>query len=289
MTQTASGYSLHLGLNSVDPKGYDGWTGKLRACENDARAMQSLATSLGYASSTLLLTEKATARAVTAEITKVAKAMQPGDIFLLTYSGHGSQVPDTNGDEATADRGEIGETADEYDECWVLYDRMLVDDELWALWSQFPARSRIVMLSDSCNSGTVSKGATGPWAIPQPSDRANPLSRRMPLDVEERTYETHKRTYDAIQKRVPSRSSAKVEATVALISGCMDNQESMDGRVNGAFTTQLLRVWDDGSFTGSLKQLRDLTSARMPKSQTPNYYTVGKANSRFLSAPAFRV
>ena len=32
-----------------------------------------------------------------------------------------------------------------------------------------------------------------------------------------------------------------------LISGCQDNQTSMDGDHNGAFTEQLLRVWDQGN------------------------------------------
>ncbi|MBK9739903.1 MAG: caspase family protein [Actinobacteria bacterium] len=284
----ANGYSLHVGLNRVNPASYGGWPGTLSACENDARAMQSVAQSLGYSTS-LLLTEAATSRKVVAAITKAAASMVAGDIFWLTYSGHGSQVPDRNGDEASRESGEVGESADQYDETWVLYDRMLVDDELWALWSLFPAKSRIVMLSDSCHSGTVSKGAPPPWAIPRPLATAKVRSKRMPLDVEERTYKSHRRTYDAIQSRVLPRTKADVTATIALVSGCQDNQESLDGRVNSLFTAQLLKVWHDGAFSGSLKSLRELTSAQMPPSQTPNYYTVGPANRRFLSAPAFRI
>lgn len=284
----ANGYSLHIGLNSVNPSSYAGWSGPLRACENDAASMAALAKSLGY-SSTVLLTRDATAKKVIAAIKKAAAAMASGDIFWLTYSGHGSQVPDRNGDEAKPDSTDVGESRDEYDETWVLYDRMLVDDELWALWSLFPAKSRIVMLSDSCHSGTVSKDAPFALAIPRPLERAKPNVRRMPLDVEERTYRAHRRTYDTIQKRVEPRTKASVKATVALISGCQDNQESLDGRVNGLFTEKLLKVWRGGSFHGSLKQLRDLTSAQMPASQTPNYYTVGPANRAFLSAPALRI
>ncbi len=284
----ANGYSLHIGLNSVNPSSYGGWNGALAACENDARAMEALASSLGYSTSTLL-TADATSRKVIAAVTKAATSMAPGDVFFMTYSGHGSQVPDRNGDEASTESGEVGEVADAYDETWVLYDRMLVDDELWDLWSLFPAKSRVIMLSDSCHSGTVSKGAPAPWAIPRPSEKANPKSRRMPLDVEEETYRSHKRTYDAIQKRALPRSTAKVAASVALISGCQDNQESLDGRVHGRFTGELLTIWDDGRFTGSLKKLRDLTSARMPATQTPNFYTVGATNRRFSTLRAFTI
>jgi len=39
----ATGLSLHIGLNKVDPKHYDGWDGQLRACEQDAHDMVALA------------------------------------------------------------------------------------------------------------------------------------------------------------------------------------------------------------------------------------------------------
>jgi len=41
------------------------------------------------------------------------------------------------------------------DETWVLYDRQLVDDELYKIWSKFKPGVRILVLSDSCHSGTV--------------------------------------------------------------------------------------------------------------------------------------
>jgi hypothetical protein len=284
----SAGYSLHVGLNHVNASSYGGWPGTLQACESDARAMQAIATSLGYAP-TILLTEEATARKVIAAITKAATAMQPGDAFLLTYSGHGSQVPDTNGDEAQADAGEVGEVADQKDETWVLYDRMLIDDELWALWSLFPAKSRIVVLSDSCASGSVTKGLQEPWDAPPSSAAEQFASKRMPLDVEERTYKGHRRTYDAIQKRVPARQSSVVAASVVLVSGCQDNQLSRDGKVNSLFTRRLLQVWADGTFHGSIKELHEKTRAAMPRDQQPNLYTVGKANRSLLSAPALRI
>ena len=36
--------SIHIGLNSVDPTHYDGWDGKLQACEADANDMHAIAT-----------------------------------------------------------------------------------------------------------------------------------------------------------------------------------------------------------------------------------------------------
>ena len=43
------------------------------------------------------------------------------------------------------------------EETWVLYDRQLVDDELYKIWSKFKPGVRILVLSDSCHNGTVTR------------------------------------------------------------------------------------------------------------------------------------
>jgi metacaspase-1 len=63
---------------------------------------------------------------------------------LLTYSGHGGQVPDTNNDEV-----------DRVDETWCLYDRQFLDDELYYFLSKFKEGVRILVFIDCCHSGTV--------------------------------------------------------------------------------------------------------------------------------------
>ena len=39
----AKGISIHIGLNHVDPKHYQGWDGALNACIADANDMRALA------------------------------------------------------------------------------------------------------------------------------------------------------------------------------------------------------------------------------------------------------
>jgi hypothetical protein len=83
-----TGKSLHIGLNEVDPKSYGGWPGVLTACEADAEDMQALAQTGGFGTKKLL--SKAASRdAVLGEIRAASKGLEAGDIFLLTYSGHG--------------------------------------------------------------------------------------------------------------------------------------------------------------------------------------------------------
>ena len=142
----AKGISIHIGLNHVDPKHYQGWDGALNACIADANDMRALAKKKGFAGNTLFVDGQATAAAVSSALLEAGKKLVKGDILLLTYSGHGGQVRDTNSDEKDNDR---------MDETWVLYDRQLVDDELSNIWSQFKAGVRLLVLSDSCHIGTA--------------------------------------------------------------------------------------------------------------------------------------
>ena len=73
-----------------------------------------------------------------------------------------------------------------------------------------------------------------------------------------------------------------------LISGCQDNQTSMDGEHNGAFTEQLLKVWNQGTFQGNYANFHARIRARMPATQTPNLFTLGAAGP-FLAQEPFTV
>ncbi|TWW00662.1 caspase family protein [Chitinophaga pinensis] len=122
------------------------------ACENDAAVYRSIAEKAGFGQIFSLLTKEATAANVLQHLQTAAGQLQSGDIFLLTYSGHGGVLTDTNKDE-TNNFGEM----DGFDETWCLYDRQLIDDELFACFGQFKEGVRILIFSDSCHSGSVAK------------------------------------------------------------------------------------------------------------------------------------
>ena len=94
----STGLSLHIGLNAVNPAHYGGWSGPLNACEADAEDLRTVAVSQGF-EPTLLKTSEATRDRVRAVIAAAAADAREGDIFFLSYSGHGGQVPDRSGDE----------------------------------------------------------------------------------------------------------------------------------------------------------------------------------------------
>src|SRR2546426_1156477 len=134
----AKGVALTIGLNSVDPGHYQGWSGDLNACEADAHDMAQIAKSRGFSISTLL-SKNATRGAVTQAMRAAATSLATGDIFMLSYSGHGGQLPDHNNDE---DDGQ--------DETWCLFDGEFVDDELYAAFGAFASGVRVLVFSDSC-------------------------------------------------------------------------------------------------------------------------------------------
>jgi hypothetical protein len=278
----ALGISLHVGLNRVDPAHYQGWDGELTACEFDANDMRAIAEGQGFEPRSLL-TKEATSDAVLAAIERAAGELDRGDLFLCTYSGHGGQVPDRNG-EGEEDRS---------DETWVAYDRQIVDDELYALWSRFAPGVRVFVLSDSCHSGTVVRDieakVPGPVSTRQKAAAESPRYRALPRDVMIATYRANARLYDAIQERLPGAERADPAATVLLISGCRDDQLSLDGFSNGLFTENLRAVWADGAWEGGHAEFREAIRARMPAKQQPNYLRVGAANPEFEQQKPFTI
>jgi hypothetical protein len=268
----------------VNPSDYSGWSGPLAACEFDAHDMAALATAQKI-TPTVLITKEATRARTLDGIRKAARDLNAGDLFFLSYSGHGGQVDDVSGEED-----------DKLDETWCLFDGQLIDDELYLELSKFRKGVRILVLSDSCHSGTVTRNVPPP---PPPGTRA----KLMPADIAKRVYAEHKEFYDGLQEQVMKASkpaarldpdaalaqvavsgrltnvAARAKASVLLISGCQDNQTSLDGAHNGAFTEQVLKMWNKGTFAGNYSQLYAKIKGAMPASQTPNLFQLGPAGT----------
>ncbi|MFF9012788.1 caspase domain-containing protein [Streptomyces sp. NPDC014870] len=268
-----AGISVHVGLNKVDPARYEGWDGALNACENDARDMAALARAAGF-SDTVLLTPDGTVDQVTGALREAAGSLGPGDILLFTYSGHGGQVPDTTGDD---------DESDSLDETLVLYDRQFLDDEVNREFRAFADGVRIVALLDCCHSGTAIEM---PGAAPPET-----AVRLMPPFRQQEIYARDQGFFDELQRSLAkdSPNGETSQATALLISGCQDNQFSLDGDANGAFTAALLEVWDSGGFRGGYRSFHRAIQSRLPATQSPNFYTTGAPPPTFLRQRPFTV
>jgi hypothetical protein len=146
--------SLHLGLNYAGHPRYS----ELFGCHADVAAMSALALRNGWQVTDCLLDHEVTTHTLDTRLAYFAAELEAGDRLLLTYSGHGGQRPDLDGDEADGD-----------DETWCLWDGDLVDDAIGAMLARFKPGIRVAVVSDSCHSGTVFRGSA-PSRAPQLPD-----------------------------------------------------------------------------------------------------------------------
>lgn len=217
-------YALCVGINDYPGTGSD-----LAGCVNDANDWASVLSNRGF-NVTKLLNKEATGEQVRKAIMFVVGKAKRHDTVVVQYSGHGSFVPDIDGDEP-----------DGTDECLCPYDIRkkgpITDDELFELYSARQKGVKVIMISDSCHSGTVAKFApiTTPPTLksasaPQRKVRFLPPAVFLP-----------KREAQKLGIRRAFRSSSPPGRYAALLmAGCQDTEYSYDayfnGRPNGAFS-----------------------------------------------------
>lgn len=269
----AKGIAINIGLNIIDAVRY-GNNGRLPYCANDANEMSVLAFNEGYYIQDFLIDKDATAGNVNIALNKAAEALYGGDKLLLTYSGHGGQHPDQNGDEKD----------DKYDETWVLYDRKFLDDELYYAWSKFRKGVRIVLVSDSCFSGTVAK----------PSVTGRNAFLEILQSEAQLHYKRHKEIYDSHAKFLPSSNDLDIQASVILLASSQDNQtsksRSRSGNKLSLFTDELLTVYSQKDYKLNYKTFIEAIKNRIPSHiQTPNYFQTGIQNEKFINQRPFAI
>ncbi|HEU4423236.1 MAG TPA: caspase family protein [Pilimelia sp.] len=207
-------FALCIGINDYPGTGSD-----LNGCVNDAN---DWAAELGKRDFDvrLMLDAEATGDAMRAGIRERLDGASSGDAVVITYSGHGTWVPDRDGDEPDA-----------RDEALCPYDISrrgpLLDDELFELFSERRRGVRVVLISDSCHSGSVAR-----YAPPTGSSSRRIKFLAPGVFLSERD--------EAIARRIPRTYRGRPRHAALLLSGCQDVEYSydaaFDGRANGAFT-----------------------------------------------------
>lgn len=148
------------------------------------------------------------------EIDSAIAVLRPDDTLLISYSGHGTQLRDDNKDES-----------DGYDEALYLYDGPFRDDVFNVLLNKIPAGANVIILLDSCFSGTAT--------------RAIELTGVKGRFLKSRNYKPGLKS--------KNRFAASYDNSKWLtISGCGEHQTSADAyineRHNGAFTFYALKA-----------------------------------------------
>ncbi|MGX5817151.1 S8 family serine peptidase [Chitinophaga lutea] len=284
----SKGYSLHIGLNQVDSTQYPG-VPALKAAVSDAEFWASYAKKLGYAGGSLHDRE-ATADAVLSALEAYAKKLQPGDILLLTYAGHGSQMPN--------DKPE-GFDDEQNDQTWCLYDRELLDDELFEAFRGFAEGTRILVVSDSCHSGTMTRVLPNELdlsvmlnaGLEQMTETRGLRSRKLPQKVEQVVAARFgDSVYKPIQKKYRKTAQGEnVKAAVKLLAACQDDQTTYDGDKNGVFTESFIALFDDPAYSDATAEELIAAIRERYYFPRPNFFEYGAVIPAFDKAFPFTI
>lgn len=216
--------ALCIGINN-----YPGTDSDLSGCVNDAHDWAAVLQGYGFNVSTLI-DEQATREAMVGAIGNLIGNAQSGDTVVLTYSGHGTWLEDTDGDEPDA-----------RDEALCPWDLTsagpLLDDDIRKLFDARAAEVHLLLISDSCHSGSVTRGDESDLDAEAPRARFLPPAAWMKPGT---------------LPSVPRSSALTLEGGLRrvggdlLLAGCRDDQFSWDtrfaGRPNGAFTYYALKI-----------------------------------------------
>lgn len=192
----------------------------LTGCVNDARTWSRTLDGLGFEVRELL-DEHATARGMQDALRALLESAEPGDVLAMQYSGHGTQLPDDDGDESDA-----------FDEALVPIDYrsgalFLRDDVMAEALARLPAGVGLTLFMDCCHCGTNSRFAPAMRAVESPTDRV----RYLPLPPE---------LLSAAQSARRVRGSRALEETsapgVIHLAACRDDEFAWESNGQGDFT-----------------------------------------------------
>jgi hypothetical protein len=235
--------ALLVGINRYPDPGNE-----LKGCVNDVRQMaDTLKGRYGFAGDgnlRILTDARATTKAILDGLAWLAAGASPGDSLVFHYSGHGSQVPDRNGDETT-DR--LDEILCPYDLDW---DHPLTDDDLAAACADVPQGALLTVILDCCHSGTGLRDFALPVNTIPRGNFVRPCSIPPSDAPDRRRFLPHPETPHPAPPR-PRRPARRFGVSVTrtnavLIAACRDDQSSadawIDGGYHGAHTFYLCRT-----------------------------------------------
>ena len=222
--------ALLIGINHYKIPGAD-----LRGCVNDVNNLKAaLLKCFAFQEQNIKVftDRKATKKAMQDGMMKLVKGAKRGDVLLIHYSGHGSNVPDDNGDEADG-RDEIL--------CPTNLDWKdpLTDDWLRIAFDKLPAGVNLTVIMDCCHSGTNTRAV--------PAQDAPIIERFLPCPLDLMAAESgRKLTGEVKGKRAALKKQGKrrkdlvnVDLPEILIAGCRDTQTSADAHIGGSYNGAL--------------------------------------------------
>ncbi len=280
----------------------------LRGCINDVQQVRGLLKQYyGFKDNDikLLIDGDATAAGIQAGLGWLAEGGADSDaVRIFHYSGHGSYVADTNGDEP-----------DGRDECLVPFDYesvgFLTDDTLKILYDRFPEGGNLTLMMDSCHSGTNNRAPFGDVVyrfLPvswEEEEKIEAAAAKFAHDQQEFVFQGVKalRGQDLTDEELRNKilgltiafkkerfGAVRTHESNVLLAGCRPDQTSADAHIagdyHGAFTYYLAETIQEARGQLTYRQLAQKVTKKLKGSYTqkPQLEYAGKRDL----APVFQ-
>lgn len=225
----------------------------LGGCVADADEWAKMLASVGF-EVTSMRNEEATRDAMLRAMIDLVTTSTPGDILAIQFAGHGTFVPDLDGDE-TDDFGPTDEAL-----CPVDFrdGQLIVDDDLAVIWDLIPEGVSLTLIFDCCHSGTASRGLgrIDVSTVPVP---AGTKRRLAPLDDEaiaayrkarsapvtdDLRGAAHRKVLEVEAGRAVNTTRVRPNAIrrEVLIAACQPDQVALETNGHGVFTSAALEI-----------------------------------------------
>jgi len=263
-----------VGVNDYKPAGAGG--PDLNGCVNDVKDMANTLVICGFEPKHMrLCTDRsATKENILQGLKWLTTGSGPADSLVFFYSGHGSQVADTNHDEI-----------DHSDEILCPHDIdfgrqvFITDDDLRDSFAALPVGANLEVILDSCHSGTATRAGNGLADGGRRSRSrflAPPVDYSFHIDYEPRL----------VRRRILQPGNSHRDALIVpglnhtLWAACKDNQTSEEteikGQVRGVFTYQFCKILRRSGGAITRAKLDRLVTAALKREgfeQTPQLET----------------
>jgi hypothetical protein len=248
----------------------------LAGCVADARRWAEVLEDLGFEPPTVLVNGAATRSAILGAIGEAIGAAAAGDVVVVQFAGHGTQVPDLDGDEAGGDTPGLDEAL-----CPIDFPdgAFVIDDDLAKLCDVIPDGVNVTFFVDCCHSGTVTRLALG---TPGRADAAVDERPRF-LVATEAMKAAHSRFRTALGSGA-GRGAPLAERREVLFSACRSDEVAWESNGHGEFTvraTDVLRRGVEG-LTHERFHARVLEAFGPHARQHPELHCAASASGRPL-------
>ena len=211
---------------------------QLGGCVADMNDWAGLFAGLGFQVTTLTDGE-ANRDAILRNLHDLISDSTPGDILAFQYSGHGTQVPDLDGDDA-----EVGFNSSRDEAiCPVDFDggALIIDDELRAALAALPDGVSLTTFFDCCHSGTNTRALDTLGRVRQNAGGRKARFVTATSDLIEQ--------YRSFRRDLPVAGNRTITAEQmrhVSVAACQDHEVAYESNGHGHFTANAMQVLNGG-------------------------------------------